>query len=232
MCAFLICSLVQACMAEGTKTDKSKTCQENEIMLKITKLNMSDKSLIIGYEIKNRLKHPIWICDDINTYREWKFETRIEKKVLFVRVRFDSECNVELEAPVIARYVRLLPDANYLGEISVKLPVESYSPFHYYFFEGDERKVVQIDQAFLEVGYWEEDLPKKISEAIEILMADPNNEEDYWIGSHLKSVNKKMSDTVVFIPHFWEERRKEQGLKVELTDIKIPCIVYEPKKKE
>ena len=168
------------------------------------------------------MSHNIWVCDDIDVYGEFNVETRIEKEILFIKLRFNLPRSDLLVQAVVAKYRRLQPGAIHKGKVSLELPIGNASPV-YNFGELEKENTVELHHAVFEVGYFTEDLVKMISDDIKKGNEDPNDEDAYLMAFLLEGIDQKDSSDVAYIPHLWTGKTSEKVLKVDITNIRVPC---------
>lgn len=226
--SLLLCwSLLTGCANDSTLGKSEKGKEQDNGMIKIDNFRVSEKNIGFEYEIRNGFSHDIWVCDKLDVYGEFNVETRIEKEILFIKLRSNLPCNVILEEAVVAKYRRLRPGATHKRKISLEVPIGNASPV-YDFGEPDRKNIVELRQAIFEVGYFTEDLAKEVSDCIRKGKENPNNEEAYFDALTLEGINEENDlKNVVYIYHLWEARTKEKVFRADITGVSIPCYVID-----
>ena len=106
--------------------------QKVEEMINIENIKTTSRKFEFEYKIKNKYAHDIWICDDIDVYNNnIRVETKIGEKALRIQAKtFIVPKDVLLEEAIYSKYIRLIPNKTYKGQISLKLPVVNRSPLN------------------------------------------------------------------------------------------------------
>jgi len=129
----------------------------------VTKLDTSDKTLKLNYEIKNDSGQDIWVCENIcATLDESDFEAYMadDKQTLLIRRRLDVtpiEPAAERVQPS-GRYVRLRAGQSRDESLLLSLPVESRCLFASH-SKPDEQCAKSLA---VEIGYYPGDMPSII----------------------------------------------------------------------
>ena len=134
-----------------------------------TKFDVNDTNLKLGIKIINNTDHDVWICDDVSVYSTMDFEVYLseDEQTLLIRKRLDVPTIVYWPALPYGRYVLLRSNQERTESVSLDVPV---GPWRLY---ADGLELPKSDHArriVLEVGFYNEDLPKLIRDILE--MAD------------------------------------------------------------
>jgi len=210
--------------SQGPKhmTQKKTTCR----MIKIENLTVTEESLTLDYQVTNPFTDDIWICEDIDVRGKYDVETRIDAEMVWIKLRFDLDCNLSLWRAVLFKYRRLEPGESYSGKILLNLPIVNASPVYYFGEFGKKKKQVVLHHAVFEVGYFEGDLFNMVSERIDRGKRDTTGNIGLQIeASMMEAIEHCQSRNTVYLPHLWSGESIEKCAKVLVTDVDIPCSV-------
>lgn len=132
----------------------------------VTKLDISDKTLKLGYEIRNDSDYDIWICEDISlTLHQFDFEAYMaeDKQTLLIRRRLDITPLQGPIAPPHGRYVRLRAGQSRPESLFLSLPVES----RFFWASPTTPGKAYAKNLALEIGYYPGDMPGMIRGILE-----------------------------------------------------------------
>jgi hypothetical protein len=213
--------------------------QNSDVSIIITKFQVNDQTLELGWKIINNTDHDVWICETMNTNAQLpKFETFIaqDAETLMIRRRFDLPLAVSLERPIGGRYIRLGSGQEHTDSISLNLPVDPR-----YLFEVELGNAGRAGSLALEIVFFDEDLQSMILRIVE--MADKLNctwkalgdLEIYgrffgglWIAGHFngsaypyfrESVNSGGDE--ILMPNMGRARLGEQVLQLKVDGVSI-----------
>jgi hypothetical protein len=121
---FLICLFLGARNQERPQTDSDTVKKAGAPTITVIKLDISDKTLKMIYEIRNDSEQDIWICEDLNWNLASNFEVYLDEDVqaLIIRRRFNVPLIPYRDQP-IGRYVRLPTNKSRTESVLIPLPV-------------------------------------------------------------------------------------------------------------
>jgi hypothetical protein len=133
----------------------------------LTKFDVNDTKLELGFKIINNTDHDVWICDDVSVYSTMDFEVYLseDEQTLLIRKRLDVPTIVYWPALPYGRYIRLRSDKERTESVSLDVPVGPWR------LCADGLELPKSDLArriVLEVGFYNEDLPKLIRDILEM----------------------------------------------------------------
>ena len=200
--------------------------KEGRRMIQIENLILTEKSLTLDYEVSNPFAHEIWICEDIDVRSKYDVETRIDAETVWIKLRFNLECNFMPWPGVLFKYRRLPPGQSHSGKILLNLPIANASPVYYFGEFGKKKKQVVLHRAVFEVGYFEGDLLNTLSERIERAKGDTTG--NLGLESEavmMERIQHCQSRNTVYLPHLWPGESMEKCAEVLITDVDIPCSI-------
>jgi hypothetical protein len=163
----LCVALAETTQAEE-ETDVLAALGDATVKIILTKLEVNDQSLELGWKIRNNTDHDVWICDSLTRSVPSFSECFLDRdaKTLLVRRRFDlpKEKGVHWEwPPYRARYVRLRPGQEKVESYSRALPVRPTTVF-----EGLRANAEYAQRLAVEVGFYDEDLPQLMRDIVAV----------------------------------------------------------------
>ena len=210
------------------------------VMIVLTKLEVTDRTLELHYKIKNGSDHNVWVCDSLEVVSQFRFEVYLaeDNETLLIRRRFDVPTQLYWDAPPTSRYVRLSPGEERAESISLTLPVLPRR-----MFTAERPTAEYATRLALEIGFYNEDLPGMIRGILEVAdklyyanldldNCDPSIIERYFRGisvaryyGGLSSFNKYHPDVSehILISYYCPVLKDEQVLRLALDDVSIPC---------
>jgi hypothetical protein len=152
LCAFL---------TDGTTAEKSTGVVGNtrghDMTIVLTKLEVSEKALLLCFDIRGNSEKDVWYCDTVNVFAEPPFEVFLDEdgQTLLLRRRLDVPAERTLYAAPPGKYVRLAPGETHHQAVSLDLPVRARR-----LFSGGQIHGIQYPTRLaLEVGFYAGDLP-------------------------------------------------------------------------
>ena len=203
----------------------------------VTKLDVNDKTLKLGYEIRNDTKRDFWI---LFGFKESGVSAELfmdkDDRTLLLRRRFDVPFSGGGNI-VYGRYVLLC--ARQTWTESVSLPVPVYS--EYEFFDGQTRQATGLEYATrlaIEIGYYDSDLPMRIRHTLEEadrIGKKPKNDDDrkrwfYFKGSlYFNALSEvlRQRDEEILLPYTYQWFKGEKVLRTVVEDVRIPYVEKE-----
>ena len=162
--AILIITLLICVLLSISLYAKSNDNSGNPTII-ITKLNVTDTSLELHWEIRNDSDHDIWICDWSNVYGGFQFEVYLNQnnQTLCIQRRLDVLPEYESGYEPYSRYVRLRAGEERNESLSFSLPVNVR------LLRTAQQKLQNpafAQHLVLEIGYYNGDMPGMIREAL------------------------------------------------------------------
>ncbi|MHC4329428.1 MAG: hypothetical protein ACYSWW_15050 [Planctomycetota bacterium] len=231
--ALLLCTLPAIQSRPQPEPDSRINNKNGGPTVTVTGLDISDKALKLGYEIRNTSQHDIWICDDINWNRMTHSEVYLgeDGQTLVVRRRLGVIQHIFTSQPM-GRYVRLPANANRPESLLIQLPVHRRTLFSRLGKREDTMYAVRL---LLEIGYYTEDLPAMICSVLEKAekATDKNADEDLAVvKEHMggllffSELNERLSqrDDQVVVPYTSQALKGEHVVSARVDGQKIPYL--------
>lgn len=139
---------------------------ETAVRIVLTKFDVNDQSLDLGWKIKNSSDHDIWVCDSANTRSSSGFEVFLAKdaKTLVIRKRFYlPKERIISEFPLRSRYVPLCAGEERTEFWSRPVPIRPLT-----WFGPEQANAEYASRLVLEIGFYDEDLPGMILHIVEV----------------------------------------------------------------
>jgi len=147
--------------------DSTEQNDAEPVMIVLTKLEVTDKTLELGYKIKNTSDHDVWVCDSLNLCCEGNFEVFLgqDGQTLMLRRRLDltPEPGIIWVAIPIGRYIRFGPGQERAESFSLDVPVEPQT-----MFVNERGNAEYARRLVMEIGFYNEDLPKMVRSILEV----------------------------------------------------------------
>ena len=160
--------MVQISYVQAQDPNDPNNPEQAAVKIVLTKFDVNDTRLELGWKITNNTDHNVWICDSLHQVQPSIFEMFLDKdnRTLLIRRRFNIQLIEALlwkYPPVLSRYVRLLPGQEKAESQSFSLPVQPdrISAKEYGNAEYAERLSIEI-------GFYDEDLPELILKIVEL----------------------------------------------------------------
>ena len=167
----LLVSVLLARYGEEEPAHVMTTEEDTIVKVVLTKLDVNDQTLEVGFKIINNTNHDVWVCNGYNRGESIRyFERYMDKdyKTLVLRRRYNlSDEGIIVERyPSPFRYLRLRPGQEKVESHSFTLPVTSINLFH---APGEGRLNVESAQRLaIEIGFYDEDLRALILGVVEM----------------------------------------------------------------
>jgi len=228
------------CARAGDVTDPNDEL-EKVPTIALSKLDVDDTNLELSYKIRNDTDHDVWICNNVNVYGMFDFEVFMsdQEQSLLIRRRLDVPSIVDywFSHPT-GHYVLLRSGQELIESVSLAIPVASRRLF--------AREPATSDNArrlVVEIGFYNEDLPKLIRNILEIAeklncahIEFSKNEialvaryfKGIWITLAFGGLSRfdehvyKEGNEDIEIPYTWQNLGGEQVLRIELDGVHIP----------
>jgi hypothetical protein len=128
------------------------------VTVELTKLEVTDVSLALSYQIRNASDHEVWVCSEVTRGRT-RFEMFLthDKQTLLIRKRLDVPTQAIWHTPPDpGTYVRLNPGAVQPESLQIDLPATGRFR---YASQSTEVLAQTVRRLVLEIGYFDENLP-------------------------------------------------------------------------
>jgi hypothetical protein len=148
--------------------DVSADEQNSDVSITITKFQVNDQTLELGWKIVNNSNHDVWICDSLSPEYPSFYEYFLDKddKTLVLRIRSDLPMRTAIAMnypPLRSRYVRLGSGQEKVEFVSLDVPIQPYR-----ISEGESGNAKYAKRLVLEIGFFNEDLPGLILQIVEL----------------------------------------------------------------
>jgi hypothetical protein len=223
----------------GTSGDISETKRAGcAPIITLTGLELGDRVLDLQYKIKNATNYDIWICNREGVNRGAEFEVYLaeDNQTLVIHRRLDELPQYNYRYFPYGHYVRLNPGEERNESLSLTIPINAdrvWVP------EGKLQNAKFARRIVIEIGYYAEDLPRKIYNIL--TEAEDNNNVNIdknlaafknIVGGllYFNELNESLRsrDEEVLIPYTNQALKGEKVLRISISDLLIPC---EKKKK-
>lgn len=227
--------------AQADNTNDQNSDEGRVVTIELTKLDVNDTILKLSWKIKNNTDHDIWICDDVSVFDKHDFEVYLseDNRSLLIRRRLDVPTIVEWVQWPYGRYVLLRSGQERSESLSLDVPIHPLRLFANGLANSNYARCL-----VLEIGFYNEDLPKLIREILE--MAEKLNctrlePSEYttaffmryfkgiWIAhklfgglSDFEKYVYKDGDEEIEIPYTQQNFGGEQVLRIEVDGVYIP----------
>ena len=228
--------------AQAESGDDPNNVNEKVVTIALTKFDVNDTALELGYKVTNNTDHDVWICDSLSPGYPSYYEYFLDEdgKTLMLRRRFDIPIREELRMsypPLTSQYVRLRSGQEKNESVSLVVPIRSDR-----ISTGECVNAEYARRLALEIGFYDEDLPGlilKIVELAEKLNCDLDVglpefreiRERFFGGRMIAQAFKHVlgfSESVtsggdkIKIPYMGQVLNGEQVLRIEVDGVHIP----------
>ncbi|RLC19391.1 MAG: hypothetical protein DRI57_07190 [Deltaproteobacteria bacterium] len=138
---------------------------QSEILLRICNVNKIGNELIIEYKTINKGSSAIWMCQILSVRSSLECEIEVDGKDKFVKIRragFRVPKGVDLDQPIVGKYVKIGKGETYHSRLRLDLPLKEINPFYPYGRFADHTKTCMADRLIFEVGIIREELKGNI----------------------------------------------------------------------
>ena len=142
--------------------------EEAVVKIVLTKFDVNDTRLELGWKITNNTNHDVWICDQVDYTNSARFEEllAIDAETLVIRSRsyIKEDEGILREFPFIrSLYIRLYPGQEKVYTYHINVPIRQGGVF------TTERTNAEFAKRLvMEIGFYDEDLPGLILQIIDI----------------------------------------------------------------
>ena len=229
---FLLCLFLGMRTQARPEIDSDAVMKTGDPTITVTKLDISDKTLKMIYEIRNDSKQDIWICEDINRNRATHFEVYLDEdaQTLTIRRRFEVPLIPYVNQP-FGCYVRLPTNESRTESVLIPLPVHRRTLFS---GSGLIQDTVYAVSLLLEIGYFTGDLPEMIRGVLEKAERNTDKKKDIDLADvrsmgsplHFNRYNESLSqrDEQVIVAYTWQALKGERILSTRIDGQRIPYI--------
>lgn len=230
----ILCVLLEKCTQAETVGDMSVKNKSGDVIIVKGKMEITDKSFELHYQIRNKSEKDIWICDD-SDLNGWDFEVYLvrDDRTLKIRRRMNVPEYTESYGPRIGKYVRLRAGEDRTESLSLPLPI--YPRYTYWSGGGMSQGIEHARNLALEIEYYKGDFPEMIRSIIEKAekVVDNNTDENLALIRRCisgllqfnelnESVMLRHRDEEVLVPYTYQALKGEQVLRIMVEEISIP----------
>ncbi len=155
--AITVCVLL-AGRAQADSVEDPNNKERKNVTIELTKLDVNDTTLELGWKIKNNTDHDVWICDSIGSEINFEVYMAEDNRTLVIRRRLDVPSHYGWRSPPSGRYVRLHPGEIRPESLLLNLPVQ----FRFVYASRGTKVTKCARYIALEIGFYDEDLPALI----------------------------------------------------------------------
>ncbi|MBN2593841.1 MAG: hypothetical protein JXA81_10065 [Sedimentisphaerales bacterium] len=158
-----ICVLFVKCIQADISDDLYGE-RESKVSIVLTKFDINDTSLELGWKIINNSDHDVWICDGLHPGDMTERFLDPDAETLVIRRRF----NLPMKGTPISRffqssYIRLRSGQEKVDSIFLDVPVDLSRFFGQ--SVGNSENAIRLA---LEIGFYNEDLPGMILQIVDV----------------------------------------------------------------
>ncbi len=221
--------LLSFCILPAGHTRAQSTTQTNQdVKIKITSVEITEKFLKLRYEVKNDSPQDIWICDSV--HERYNFEVYLEEddQTLLVRKLLDVPSSIDWRSQPFGKYIRLCPGEKRIELLLLTLPVNSVNVYK---SKGSKQlhRIINAKRLSIEIGYYVGDLPEMFFDMVketEKTDLDKMILLNQWFGGVLgfnyKNEQLRYRDEEVLIPYTQQKLNDEKVLRTVVYDLSIP----------
>jgi len=205
------------------------------VVIELTRLEITDSSLELGYKVRNDSDHEIWVCDKVSSMPSEVYLT-YDKRTLLIRKRLDVPSHMIWRTrPASGTYRYLGSGAVHQDSMFLSFPI---SPKFVYASKGTETADQTVRSLVLEIGYYDGDLPALVRSIFQVADRfrfeggdiDPAIEGTYFPGLSVRSalagfeaVNENALDRgYVYIDYSYQALAGEKVIRIEIDGVAIP----------
>ncbi|MHC4679895.1 MAG: hypothetical protein ACYTEK_14470 [Planctomycetota bacterium] len=224
------------CILPATQAQAKSNDNAGAPTITVTKLDATDKTLELNYQIKNESEQDIWICEGFNpNYRNFEVELTEDGATLFMRRRLDV-AKAGFGAMPSGLYIRVPKGDTRKGSLLLLLPVR---PLRVFLWGRRPDKVVEhTTRLTMEIGFYSGNLPGMVFGLLEEGEMNPQDEHfdttGYptdvvgWLSGSLyfncRNEGLPSREDQVIIPWTNQTLKGEQAMRATLDDVQIPYI--------
>lgn len=209
------------------------------VTMTLTKLDVNDTNLTLGWKITNNTDHDVWVCDDVLSITDGpdsEVYLSENEQSLLIRRRLDVPTIVQWLACPYGRYVLLRAGQERNESLVRAVPVGPQR-----LFASGQATSDHARRLVVEIGFYNEDLPRTIRGVLEIaekLNCTRLQYGDYvtplfiryfegiwmahWLFSDFEKYVYKDGDQDMDIPYTWQQFSGEQVFGIEIDGVHIP----------
>jgi hypothetical protein len=220
--------------------------QESDVSIELTRFDVNDTNLELGWKIINNTNDEVWVCDNSSSFIESGFESFLaaDSQTLIIRRRLDVPHGGIWRVSPAGTYVRLRPGEILPESLVFDLPVQSRTV---YASHGWTEVAEFAGRIALEIGFYDQDLPALIRSILQEAekysgsSSSFNNgfdiKEDYFRGLLVRDFLGPLEvfDAIypdfygegkVLIPYSYQALTGEKVLQLLIDNISIPYQGY------
>ena len=164
--ALMLCVIWVSC-AQAQDPNDPNNQEEATVKIVLTKFDVNDTRLELGWKIRNDSDHDVWICDSANLRSTTGgYETFLDEDAytLIIRRRFDLSDEYGMrEFPLKGRYVPLRVGEELTGLCSYSIPIRPVT-----LFESERANAEFAGLIVMEIGFYDENLPELILRIVDV----------------------------------------------------------------
>ena len=221
------------CILPTIQATTKSTDNSRAPTISVTKLDITDKTLKLTYEIRNNTKQDIWVLSGFGfPQSSTTFEVFMDEddRTLLMQTRLDFPMIYISLHNLHGRYVLLRAGQTRTESVTLAIPVHPACPF------GSGRRDKGIEQAkrlAIKISYYDGDLPKMIWNVIEKPYSNDGKSKishdklmDYYFTGPLEFnwVNESLKerDEEILVPHTDQNLEYEKIMQTVVEDLAIP----------
>ncbi len=179
-------------------------CSESKINVHINTMDITDKEVVVRYQVYNKSKNDIWVCTNMDIINGKEYNVKLHKFRKIVKVQLTNRkipYSMNLEEPVYAKFIKIRPTETYNGIIKLNSPIEETS----YVAKNNltPTMIEYFDKISIEIGTYDK------------IIDDNKN----------KCCSKESTDDVAYVNCFWARKNKADLLYCKVKNLKLPVRV-------
>lgn len=215
---------------------------EAAMTIVLTKLEVTDKTLDLGYKIRNGTDHDVWVCDNLGLGARFEVCLLEDAETLMLRRRLDvrPDPGIIWVAIPIGRYIRLGPGEERRESFSLEVPVSPHT-----IYTPQRAKAEYARRLVMEIGFYNQDLPKLVRSILEVAerlgcgYVGPQDIESDIVRRYFKGslIKNQFRGTSYFDQYYGTSSDEfetvytggnlgEQVLRIAVENLYIPYIEY------
>jgi len=240
--AVALCVVLAGTTQAKEGTDVLDGLEDATVKIALTKFDLGDAALQLSWKITNDTDRDVWVCTGVSLAGKSGIDRLSDKdgRTLLLRRQFELPKGTGWEHVHKGEYTRLHPGQENAESYSLALPVFLSSEFGYSYPHGES-----ADRLALEIGYYDEDLPRLILHVAEVaqkLGCDLSGSSLDWTGdlaiadrffggwsiarifngdSFFRNAVESDADKLVF-PHLGQVFRGEKVVRVTIDGVSLP----------
>ena len=208
-----------------------------EPTISVTKLDITDKTLKLNYEIRNNSPYDVWVCETLGFARPYNSEICFteDNKLITIRRRLDvfvPSGFVWARRP-LGKYIRLCPGQKRHESLSVNLPLGQHYILGPRRYDQIPKYLFYVSRLAIEIGYFIGNLPETIHN--KLLEAEKTHNDNNESTPQILTIfgdaltfnyfreQLRDRDQEIVIPYSYQQFKGERVLRTTINGIRIPC---------